>query len=190
MDFKTLQDQIRNCNRCKEKFGFYPKPIVNEYKGAKIFHVSQAPSKTVHETGRSFNDKSGEKLKYEWYGITDADFYDPKKFFITSLGHCYPGKSKNKGDNLPPKQCLPWLEKEIELIDCKLYIVVGALAAKYFFPNEKFQDLVYKDNYYNGKLTYVLPHPSPLNSKWFKDNPDFFNKRLPIIRKTIHDIID
>jgi uracil-DNA glycosylase len=59
-----------------------------------------------------------------------------------------------------------------------------------FFPDEKFDDLVFNNNYWNNKLTLVLPHPSPLNKKWLKDHPDFMNKRIVDIRKTINEILD
>ena len=59
-----------------------------------------------------------------------------------------------------------------------------------FFPNEDFSDLVFKDNFINGKLTIVLPHPSPLNIKWFKDHPMFLNKRIFEIRKIINDVLN
>ena len=46
-----------------------------------------------------------------------------------------------------------------------------------------------KNNYYNNKLTIVLPHPSPLNKKWIKDHPKFLNNRIIEIRKIINNII-
>ena len=46
---------------------------------------------------------------------------------------------------------------------------------KRFFPNEDYEELVFRNNYWNGKLAIVLPHPSPLNKKWIKDHPDFIN---------------
>ena len=49
--------------------------------------------------------------------------------------------------------------------------------------------VIFKDNYWNNKLTIVLPHPSPLNKKWIKDHPDFINKRIIEVRKIINNII-
>ena len=69
-------------------------------------------------------------------------------------------------------------------------IIIGAKAAKVFFPNENFNELVFKNNYINDKLTLVLPHPSPLNIKWFKDHPKFMNERILEIRKIIKNILD
>ena len=183
--------QLNQCSICKDRFGFTPHPIFLGNSKSKIVQISQAPSKTVHVTLKPFTDQSGKRLKYDWYEITDEVFYNPDNFCITSLAHCYPGKDKNGNDRLPPKICFDkWVKKELELIDNKIYVIIGARAAKTFFPNENYNDLIFKDNKLNNKLTIVLPHPSPLNVKWFKDNPDFLNSRIKEIRNTIKIILE
>ena len=72
----------------------------------------------------------------------------------------------------------------------KLYIIIGAKAAKTFFPNENYNDLIFKNNIIFNKPAIVLPHPSPLNIKWFKDNPDFMKKRIIEIRKIINNTLN
>ena len=191
MEFDTLISQLKGCKICKEKFGFEPHPIIVGNINSKIVQISQAPSATVHKTLRPFTDHSGKKLKYEWYQISDDTFYNPDNFYITALAHCYPGKDKNGNDRIPPKVCYnKWIKKELEYINNKLYIIIGAKAAKVFFPNDNFNELVFKNNYIKNKLTLVLPHPSPLNIKWFKDHPEFVNKRIIEIRKIIKNILD
>ena len=138
-----------------------------------------------------FADQSGKRLKYEWYQTSDDIFYNPNNFYIAALSHCYPGKDKNGNDRMPQKICYnKWIKKELEYINNKLYIIIGAKAAKVFFPNDNFNELVFKNNYINDKLTLVLPHPSPLNIKWFKDDPKFMNERILEIRKIIKNILD
>lgn len=189
-DYNTLINELEKCKLCKTKFGFEPQPIILGNENSKIVQISQAPSKTVHKTLKPFTDQSGKKLKYEWYQITDDIFYNPNNFNIMALSHCYPGKDKNGNDKMPPKVCYEkWIKKELEYINNEIYILIGARSAKTFFPNEKYEDLIFKDNYINGKLTIVLPHPSPLNIKWFKDHPSFINQRLPEIRELINNIL-
>ena len=111
--------------------------------------------------------------------IRDEDFYNPDNFYIAALAHCYPGKDKNGNDRMPPKICYEtWIKKELEYINNKLYIIIGAKSAKLFFPKEDFNSLIFKNNKLNGKLAIVLPHPSPLNIKWFKEHPEFMEKRI------------
>lgn len=191
VNFEEFICNLKKCVLCKDEFGFTPHPVVfgNEY--SKIVQISQAPSKTVDFTLKPFTDKSGEKLKYEWYKIDDDVFYNPDNFYITSLAHCYPGKDSNGNDRMPPKICYDtWVKNEIKYVKNKLYIIVGAKAAKVCFPNENFNDLVFKNNYINEKLAIVLPHPSPLNKKWFKDHPNFMKKRVIEVRCIINDVLN
>lgn len=186
-----LINNLEKCNLCEEKFGFQPHPIFLGNEKSKIVQISQAPSATVHETLKPFTDQSGKKLKYEWYQISDDDFYNPNNFYIAALAHCYPGKDKNGNDRMPPKICYEtWIKKELELIDNEIYIIIGSKSAKTFFPKANFNELIFKDNYINGKLAIVLPHPSPLNIKWFKDYPEFMSRRIKEVRHIIRDILN
>lgn len=189
--FESLMNEIKRCRFCQENFGFEPTPILWGKENSKIVQISQAPSKNVHDTKKPFNDQSGKTLIHKWYQISEEEFYNTDNFYIGALAHCYPGKDKNGGDRKPPKCCYnKWVEKEMQILDNQIYIIIGALSAKIFFPNEKFVDLVLKNNYLHGKLAIVLPHPSPLNRRFLKAHPDFENKRLPEIRAKIKEIIN
>lgn len=188
--FKNLQKQIRACRFCQEDFGFEPHPIVFGNPQAKIMQISQAPSRTVHDTGKPFHDASGRRLRAEWYKITDDIFYQPDNFYIVSIAHCYPGKLPRGGDRHPPKCCADkWLIQELQLVQNEIYILIGSAAASYFFPGEKLSKLVFEDLEIHGKKAFVLPHPSPLNMKWFRDYPQFMEKRVFEVEKEVHKVL-
>lgn len=188
-EFNQIKCNILKCRICSEHFGFEPNPVFFGSYNSKIVQISQAPSKTVHETSRPFNDASGKKLRNDWYQISDEMLYNPDNFYITSLAHCYPGKTKNGGDKLPPKICFETHGlKELKVVNNKIYIVIGSHAAKRLFPSEKFDELVFKNNTFNGKLAIILPHPSPLNIFWFKNHPEF-EDRLVEVRKIIKEVL-
>ncbi len=185
-----LHQQILQCRECQDIFGFEPCPIILGNQNAKIMQISQAPSKSVHETGKPFHDASGRKLRGEWYHITDEDFYNPDNFYIASMAHCYPGKAPGGGDRRPPKDCSNrWLLKEMELVNNEIYIIIGGIAAEFFFPGEKITSLAFEDREINGKPAYILPHPSPLNMKWLKDYPQFTEERIYEVREAIHKVL-
>lgn len=185
-EFDKLINNIKKCKMCQDRFGFEPHPVILGNINSKIVQISQAPSATVHNTLKPFTDMSGKRLKYEWYQIDDNTFYNPDNFYIVALSHCYPGKDKNGNDRMPPKICYEkWVKEELKYINNKIYILIGAKAAKVFFPKDNFNELVFKNNHINGKLTLVLPHPSPLNIKWFKEHPEFMDNRMIEIRKFI-----
>jgi uracil-DNA glycosylase len=63
------------------------------------------------------------------------------------LSHCVPGKSKNGGDRLPPIACArKWLQKEIELVNNEIFIIIGSKSAGFIFPDDNYNELIFKDN--------------------------------------------
>lgn len=186
-NLKDLHVHLAACRHCQSDFGFEPHPILFGNPQAKIMQISQAPSRTVHTTGKPFNDASGKRLRSEWYRITDETFYNPDNFYIASIAHCFPGKNSNGGDRRPPKYCADkWLIEEIKMVQNKIYIIIGGIAAEYFFPGEKMTALVFQDLILNGKPAFVLPHPSPLNMNWFRNHPDFEKRRIIEIADSVH----
>jgi uracil-DNA glycosylase family 4 len=187
--FLTLKKKIEDCRICEDLFGFEPKPLVWGNFDAKIVQISQAPSLIAYRTQRPFTDKSGEKLRRDWYQIPDGVFYNPENFYITAVSHCYPGKSKS-GDKSPPIECAKrWLVRELELVNPRLFIVLGSHAASFLFPKGRFGKLVFCNQTLKSIPCYVIPHPSPQNIKWFKDNPGFEAKRLLELRRVIHQAL-
>ncbi|MDD2656732.1 MAG: uracil-DNA glycosylase family protein [Patescibacteria group bacterium] len=188
--FDKLVNEIKSCRDCRNIFGFEPNPVFSGNENSKILQISQAPSQNVHKTNKCFNDVSGKKLRNEWYQISDKDFYNDDNFYISAIGHCYPGKSSNGGDRKPPKHCADkWLWQEIKFVKSKIIILIGRYSAQYFFPKIEFPELIFNNQKIDDKLTIVLPHPSPLNQRWFKKYPEFETERLPEIRKIIHKVL-
>lgn len=190
-NFEHLKSEILRCRECRDKFGFESHPIVLGCTNSKIIQISQAPSQNVHDTLKPFNDASGRKLREKWYNISEDDFYNTENFYFTSVAHCYPGKSKNGGDRQPPISCArKWLMREIEAVDNKIFILIGRKAADFFFSKQDFSELVFSDNEIKGKPAFVLPHPSPLNIKWFKDNPEFLYVRVREVERAVHEVLN
>ncbi len=153
---------------------------------AKIVSISQAPSMSAIKNQKPFSDKSGKRLRSEWYRVSDEAFYNPDNFYFTAVGMYFPGKDKKGGDKKPSFHLANrWLRREISYLNPRLYLVVGRIAAEFFFPKQAFTDLIFADQELNKTRTFVLPHPSPVNIKWFKDHPDFEKKRLLSIRRCI-----
>ncbi len=187
LSFQAVREDILRCGLCEKRFGFEPHPVVFGNEKAPIVQISQAPSRHVHITRRPFDDASGRTLRGVWYRITDEFFYDPDRFFLTSMGHCYPGKAPGGGDRQPPRVCArTWMHRELATVQNEMYVIIGSLAAGFFFPGQPFPDLVFRDQRLDGKPAFVLPHPSPLNSRWFAQYPLFLERRIVAIRRAVH----
>lgn len=154
--------------------------------------IGQAPSRTVHLTRRPFNDASGRKLR-RWLGIDEATFWNQSLLYITAVGRCYPGSTGKKGGgDFPPSPiCAPlWLNKEVALLEPQLYVLIGGHAARYCFGKKKLTELVFEELTYRGKPAFVLPHPSPLNMKWFKDHPYFEEQVIAGLQAAVKEVLD
>lgn len=184
-ELTKVQKEIKDCRFCADKFDHAPRPVLWGNSSAKIVQISQAPSLSVHNTGKPWNDISGRRLR-SWYQIDEDIFYNWDNFYITSVAHCYPGKNPKGGDNKPPKVCAEmWMAKELKEVTNDFFMLIGGHAAKHFFPKERLVDLVFNDQELYGKPCYVMPHPSPLAMRWLQKNPTFETDRLPIIRHRI-----
>ncbi len=59
-----------------------------------------------------------EKLRENWYQMSDKAFYEPTNFYFISITYCYSGRSTTGGERLPPIICeTNFLAQEIKLID-------------------------------------------------------------------------
>src|SRR5262249_41895887 len=73
--FRRLVAEIGACTLCAPHLPLGPRPIIRGRPSVNLLIVSQAPGRQVHETGLSFNDRSGDRLRV-WLGLDREIFYD------------------------------------------------------------------------------------------------------------------
>lgn len=186
-----LLAQIRKCSVCSEHLTFGPRPILAASTQSRILLAGQAPGMRVHKSGVPWNDPSGDRLR-QWLGVSRDQFYDEHLFAIVPMGLCYPGKSKS-GDLPPRKECAElYFDDLFKLMPhIKLSILIGNYAQNYHLGHSASRTLTETVKkwraYLPGKI--VLPHPSPRNVAWFKNNPWFEFELLPYLKKRINEEI-
>jgi len=108
--FARLLAEVRACRVCAAHLPLGPRPVLRGLPSARLLIISQAPGTRVHETGLSFNDRSGDRLR-QWLGIDRDIFYDESRIAIMPMGLCYPGRHPRGGDRPPRAECAPlWLQ--------------------------------------------------------------------------------
>jgi len=159
---------------------------------ATILVAGQAPGKKVHATGLPFNDPSGDRLR-AWMGINRDLFYDPSKLAILPMGFCYPGTG-SAGDLPPRPECAAhWRERLLaQLPNIELTLAIGQYAIAYHIPESKKHKTLTEtaknwQSYWPNILP--LPHPSPRNNRWLKNNPWFEQNVVPALQKQIELIL-
>lgn len=186
----TLLSNIRSCHLCYEHLPLGPSPVIQFDLRAKILIVGQAPGKKVHETGIPFDDPSGKGLR-EWLGIDNDVFYDEKHIAILPIGFCFPGTGKY-GDLPPRPKCAATWRAELldNLKHLELTLVIGKYAQEYHLgkSGSSVTEIVSTWQTYWPEVV-PLPHPSPRNNHWLRNNPWFEAELVPRLQKRVSEVL-
>ncbi len=122
-ELKALHEIIHNCRLCPLHETRTTAVPGEGPANAQLFFVGEAPGAQEDETGRPFVGRSGKLLisMIEEIGLSRYDV------FISSILNCRPPK------NRPPKRleielCRPYVEKQIELINPRIIVLLGRVA--------------------------------------------------------------
>ena len=189
-----LLAEVRACTLCAEHLPLPPRPILQLDPRATVLIAGQAPGRKAHDSGVPFNDPSGERLR-AWMGIDRTVFYDPTKIAILPMGLCFPGTGS--GGDLPPRpECAPaWRQRLLDrLPKLQLTLVIGSYAqAWHLQESEAARKTSVTDAVLNWRDHWPsivpLPHPSPRNQRWLRNNPWFESDVLPQVRMRVRELI-
>lgn len=184
----ALLTEIRACTVCDLVDGH--RPIVQANTTSRIVIIGQAPGRRVHQTGIPWNDPSGGRLR-EWLGLSNEQFYDPALVALIPMGFCFPG-SGSSGDLPPRPECAPlWHERLMShLPEDRLDIIIGMYAQSRYIEDRSdtlTETVARWRDYLPGKI--VLPHPSPRNQRWLRNNPWFEAETLPAVRERVAEVM-
>jgi uracil-DNA glycosylase len=187
-DLAALLGEIRACQVCAAHLPLGPRPVVRGRASARLLITSQAPGTRVHETGLSFNDRSGDVLRL-WLGIDRDTFYDERRVAIMPMGFCYPGRLANGGDAPPRPECAPlWHARLRPLFPAiGLTLLVGSYAINHYLGRPRQETMGATVRAWRDYLPdfFPLPHPSWRNVGWARRNPWFEAEVLPELRARI-----
>ena len=185
-----LLGKVRACQLC-DQLPFGPRPILQAGQGARILIAGQAPGRRTHHKAVPFDDPSGDRLR-NWLGVTREQFYDRHTFAIIPMGFCFPGTGK--GGDLPPRpQCAQTWRNELlkSLPAIELTVVMGKYALDWHIGTAQGRTL--KETVKNWRQFWPdivpLPHPSPRNIRWFRQNPWFEADIIPCLQQKVAGIL-
>lgn len=190
MSLNDIISQIENDSRNYEYTKRNIPPILQVNNKAKVLIIGQAPGKKVEESLIPFNDKSGDTL-ISWMGI-DRDTFYSDKIAILPMDFYYPGKGKT-GD-LPPRKFIANEYHESilnELKNIELTILIGKYSMDYYLKGQMKKNLTETVRCFDEYLPRYFPivHPSPLNFRWQAKNPWFIENVVPVLQKTVKNIL-
>ena len=191
-ELDVLLDNIRACRICADRLPHDPRPVLQASPTARLCVVGQAPGLRVHETGLSFNDRSGDRLR-EWMAIERTTFYDSSKVAIAAMAFCFPGYDANRHDRPPPRECATtWRARLFDALpDFSLVLLVGRHAQHWHLgagARENLTETVRAWRHYAPR--YIpLPHPSWRNTGWLKKHSWFEKDLLPFLRERVRQAL-
>ncbi len=189
-----IADQISGCRLCADRFAatataHRPRPVVWFRPGARLLIVGQAPGARVHESGRPFTDRSGDRLR-EWMGVDEATFYDRDRVAIVPMAFCFPGYDGKGADLPPPAICArTWRKQVMRLLRPRLTLLVGGHAMRWHLGSRNVTRTV-SDWRDHAPQIFPLPHPSWRNTAWLRRNPWFQDELLSALRNAVADELD
>jgi uracil-DNA glycosylase len=185
----ALAAEIRACRVCVDHLPLGPRPVFRGSATARLLIASQAPGTKVHETGLSFNDPSGDRLR-QWLQMDRDTFYDESRVAIVPMGFCYPGRLPNGGDAPPRPECAPlWRDRLLARMPAiRLTLLVGGYAIRHALGAGSMTERV-RDVRAHLPRYLALPHPSWRTTAWERRNPWFGEQVLPALRAAVREAL-
>ena len=158
-----LRERLAACRLCPDACST---PIADVRDGHRALIVGQAPG--IHEPalGRPFGADAGRRLRrwFASYGLEDEGRFRAT-FAISAVMKCYPGREPGgRGDRRPTtaqlRNCAPWTDATLRLLDPPLVIPVGGLAIDRLLGPGRLADLIGNRFEIDGRTWVPLPHPS------------------------------
>ncbi|HXM00402.1 MAG TPA: uracil-DNA glycosylase family protein [Rhizomicrobium sp.] len=185
-----LLREIRACRICEATL--VPRPVLHVGAKSKICIASQAPGLRVHETGLSFNDASGDRLR-DWMGVDRDTFYDEGKVALAGMAFCFPGYDAAGHDLPPPKICAAtWRARLLAARpEFATTLLVGQYALDWYLGARRKSTMTETVKAWREYAPHyiAMPHPSWRNNAWLKGNPWFAEELLPYLRRRVRRLL-
>jgi len=125
VDIVELNEKIMQCRKCR-LWQCARQAVPGEGPtDAKVMLVGQNPGAEEDKAGKPFIGRAGKFLNK----VLNQNGIERKELFITNIvKHTSPGNRKPLQDEI--EACCPYLRKQIELINPKIVVLLGAVAWK------------------------------------------------------------
>jgi uracil-DNA glycosylase len=161
----------RVCRACVEAgYPLESLPVIAPGEGQRAYLFGQAPGIVEGEERLPWRGRAGKTLR-RWLELDEGEFYST--FYCASVTRCYPGRPPSgRGDRTPTPEeqelCALWRGNELRLLQPKLIVTVGGLAARSLLGVKSVSECVGVTYDLGDAVAIPLPHPSGASS-WLND---------------------
>jgi len=158
LSLEEYKDQIKDCMNCplgetRTKFVFG-----TGNPNAKLMFIGEAPGRDEDLQGKPFVGRAGQLLDK----ILKSVNFTREEIFIANILKCRP---PNNRDPLPSEteQCIPYLYKQIEMINPQIICCLGRISAQILFITKESLGKMRENDYkINDIKVFVTYHPAAL----------------------------
>jgi len=171
--------EIQDCFKCSIRHELLDRPTFDTFgnKDSKIVLVGEAAGQEEVKEGKPFIGKAGKVLTSSLEKIN----VKREEVYISNIVRCNP---REKNRNRPPTKeeinnCLPYLLKELEIINPDIVVLMGNTCIKALVDNPELISELRGQFRFNEKLdrlTYFLYHPA--STLYKKELETIFQKDL------------
>src|SRR5258708_1246717 len=139
--------RLRRCRRCPRRKS---PPVSGGAIVSNVMIIGQAPGPREPTLKRPFAHTAGQTL-FRWFeqfcAMNEAAVRS--KIYFAAVCRCFPGKAPGGTDRVPApdeiRNCAPWMNEEIEILQPRLIIPVGRLAITQFIDCEKLDKVIARE---------------------------------------------
>ena len=157
---QTLKNEIMNCQKCT--LGKTRGTVIfgEGNPDAEIMLVGEAPGADEDRVGRPFIGKSGQLLDKI---LAACGFTREHHVFISNIVRCRPPNNRVPTEE-EVRSCIPYLFRQIELINPKIVIPMGATALKRLLEDNSIKISKLRGQWlvWNERLVMPVYHPAAL----------------------------
>ncbi|MCK5079159.1 MAG: uracil-DNA glycosylase [Bacteroidales bacterium] len=154
-----LRDEALQCTKCPLSKSRNKLVFGEGNPDAGIFMIGEGPGYDENEQGRPFVGRSGQLLDKI---LNACGFNRQEHIYIGNIVKCRPPGNRNPSPE-EAATCMPYLMKQIEIVDPKIIILLGATALKYMIdPDLRITKIRGQWTEHNGRLFMPVYHPSAL----------------------------
>ena len=158
-ELESLRKEVILCTKCDLSATRHHVIFGEGNPNAGIILIGEAPGRDEDLQGRPFVGKSGQLLDKI---LAACGFTRDEHVFISNIVKCRPPENRIPTPN-EAAVCMPWLLKQIELVNPKIIILLGATVFKYMTGSDH-KITNEHGNWLNWQNRLVIPvyHPSAL----------------------------
>lgn len=156
--WEKLKAECAGCRACELCHGRHNLVFGVGSETADIMFIGEGPGEQEDLQGEPFVGPAGRLLDT----MLEIIHLSRKDVYIANIVKCRPPRNR---DPLPQEQnaCVPWLQRQIALVDPKIIVFLGRIAACYFLrPDFKISREHGQWLELNGRKTMAIYHPSAL----------------------------